>query len=474
MAVQAKVNVDTLRSKIKGAVIAPDDPGYDDARRVWNAMIDKRPAVIVRCAEATDVAPAIAFARLHDLEISIRGGGHHIAGHSVCEGGLTIDFSGMKDVRVDAGVRRAYVQPGATLSDFDQAVQAHGLATPVGINSTTGIAGLTLGGGFGWLTREYGMTIDNLVAADLVGADGNMLHTSEKENPDLFWAIRGGGGNFGVVTQLEFQLHPVGPNVFAGLIVFPFKQAKQVLTQYRDFTDLAPEKLNIWALLRHAPPLPFLPVDAHGKEVVVLAVFYNGDIAEGERLIQPLRHIGNLLGEHVGPMPYTQWQQAFDPLLTPGARNYWKSHNFTQISDGALDTIIEYAGKLPSPHCEIFLGLLAGAANDVPSSATAYSARDAKFVINVHGRWEQAEQDDDCIAWSRAFFKAAAPFASSGAYVNFMTADEGERVAAAYGPNYAQLLEIKRRYDPENIFHLNQNIRGSKQAGENMAQQLIV
>ncbi|HKD83680.1 MAG TPA: FAD-binding oxidoreductase [Terriglobales bacterium] len=464
MAVQVKMDADSLQSKIKGAVITPDDPGYDDARRVWNAMVDKRPAVIVRCAEAADVAPAIAFARQHDLEISIRGAGHHIAGHSISEGGLTIDFSGMKNVRVDAAARRAYVQPGATLHDFDEAVQAHGLATPVGINSTTGVAGLTLGGGFGWLTREYGMTIDNLVSADLVGADGKMLRASETENPDLFWAIRGGGGNFGVVTQFEFKLHPVGPNVFAGLIVFPFKEAKSVLTQYRKFVGSAPVKLNVWTVLRQAPPLPFLPAEVHGKEVVVLAVFYNGDPGEGERLIAPLRRFGNVLGEHVGPMPYTQWQQAFDPLLTPGARNYWKSHNFTEISDAALDTIIEYAGKLPSPHCEIFLGLLAGVANDIPSSATAYSARDARIVINVHGRWERAEQDDECIKWARAFFKAAAPYASAGGYVNFMTADEGERVASAYGPNYARLLEMKRRYDPENIFHLNQNIRGSGQA----------
>jgi len=458
-------NTEDLRSKIKGAVIVPGDAAYEDSRRVWNAMVDRRPALIVRCADASDVAPAIAFARRNDLDISVRGGGHHIAGHSVCEGGLVIDFSGMKSVRVDAAARRAYVQPGATLNDFDQAAQQHGLATPVGINSTTGIAGLTLGGGFGWLTREYGMTIDNLVAVDMVGADGKMLHASEKENPDLFWALRGGGGNFGVVTQFEFELHPVGPNVFAGLIVFPFKQTKEVLTRYREFVESAPAKLNLWAVLRQAPPLPFLPVDAHGKEVVVLAVFYNGDVDEGERLIAPVRHFGNAIGEHVGSMPYTQWQQAFDPLLTPGARNYWKSHNFIQISDGALDTIIEYASKLPSPHCEIFLGLMAGAANEVPSSATAYSARDAKFVINVHGRWERAAQDDECIAWARAFFNAAAPYASAGGYVNFMTADEGDRVAAAYGANYARLLEIKRRYDPENIFHLNQNIRSSTKKG---------
>lgn len=473
MTTRLKENTDNLKSKIKGAVLIPGDAAYEDARRVWNAMIDRRPAVIVRCADAADVSPAIAFARENRLDISVRGGGHHIAGHSICDDGLMIDFSGMKKVQVDAAARRAYVQPGATLADFDRAVQAHGLATPVGINSTTGIAGLTLGGGFGWLTREYGMTVDNLVAADLVLADGKMVRASGKDNQDLFWAIRGGGGNFGVVTQFEFNLHPVGPNVFAGLIVFPFKQAKQVLTQYSKFVASAPVKLNAWVVLRQAPPLPFLPADAHGKEVVVLAVFYNGDPGQGEKLIQPLRQFGNLLGEHVGPMPYTQWQQAFDPLLTPGARNYWKSHNFTEISDGLLDTMIEYAGKLPSPHCEVFLGMVAGAANDVPAGATAYSARDAKFVVNVHGRWEGAEQDEKCIAWSRAFFNAAAPYASSGAYVNFMTADEGDRVTAAYGPNYARLLEIKQRYDPENIFHFNQNIGGSKQAGGGLARQQI-
>ena len=462
MAVELEVNADTLRSKIKGVVITPHDPAYDQARSVWNAMIDKRPAVIVRCADVSDVAPAIAFARENGLEISVRGAGHHIAGHSVSDGGLTIDFSGMKNVRVDAVARRAYVEPGATLHDFDEAVQAHGLATPVGINSTTGIAGLTLGGGFGWLTREYGMTIDNLVAATVVGADGKILRTSESENPDLFWAIRGGGGNFGVVTEFEFKLHPVGPNILAGLIVFPFEQSKQVLTRYRKFVESAPVKLNVWALLRHAPPLPFLPADVHGKRVLVLAVFYDGDIDEGERLIQPLRAFGNVLGEHVGAMPYIQWQQGFDPLLAAGARNYWKSHNFTEISDEALDTLIEYAGKLPSPHCEIFVALLAGASNDIPADATAYIARDARFVVNVHARWEQAEQDDACITWSRAFFKAAAPYASSGAYINFMTADEGERVAAAYGENYKRLLEIKDRYDPENVFHLNQNIREFK------------
>jgi FAD/FMN-containing dehydrogenase len=441
----------------------PGDAGYDKARQVWNAMIDRRPAVIVQCGGGDDVSRAIVFARENGLEISIRGGGHNIAGYAVCDNGLMIDLSNMKNVHVEVGPRRVYVEPGATLADFDRAVQSHGLATPVGINSTTGIAGLTLGGGFGWLTRLYGMTVDNLVSADMVTADSKQVGASESNNPDLFWAIRGGGGNFGVVTQFEFKLHPVGPEILAGLIVFPFNQASQVMRQYREFVRSAPVQLNVWIVLRQAPPLPFLPENVHGKEVVVLPVFYPGDIAEGKRLIDPLRRFGDVVGEHVGPMPYTQWQQIFDPLLTPGARNYWKSHNFTEVSDAALDTMIEYAGKLPSPQCEVLLGLISGAANDVPSDATAYSSRDANFVINVHGRWDNSAADERCIAWSRAFFKAAAPYASAGGYVNFMTAEESDRVAAAYGPNYARLVQTKKRYDPENIFHLNQNIRVPEQ-----------
>jgi len=448
-----------LQGQVKGQVVLPDAPGYDDVRKVWNAMIDRRPAVIVQCAAADDVSRAIQFAREHGLEISIRGAGHNIAGNAVCDHGMMIDLSTMTAVRVAAEQRRAYVEPGATLGDFDKAVQAHRLATPVGINSTTGIAGLTLGGGFGWLTRQYGMTIDNLVSADVITADGKKQRASENENADLFWAIRGGGGNFGVVTQFEFQLHPVGPEILAGLIVFPFDQAKRVLIQYREFVASAPEELNVWVVLRQAPPLPFLPEDVHGKEVVVLPVFYAGDIAEGEKLIEPLRRFGEAHGEHIGAQPYVEWEQAFDPLLTAGARNYWKSHNFTELSDGALDSMIEFAGRLPSPQCEIFIGLIAGAPNRVPAAAMAYGHRDAKFVLNVHARWDEAAHDEACIGWARAFFQASAPYASAGAYVNFMTAEEGDRVAAAYGSNYDRLVQIKKRYDPENVFHMNQNIK---------------
>jgi len=437
----------------------PGDAGYEKARTVWNAMVDRRPACIVHCASADDVADALRIARQHELQISVRGAGHNIAGTAVCDGGLMIDLSPMKTVRIDAEKKLARVGPGATLAEFDAAAQKHALATPVGINSTTGISGLTLGGGFGWLTRKYGLTIDNLVSAQMVDARGEKLALSASANPDLFWAIRGGGGNFGVVTEYEYRLHGVGPEILAGLIVFPFSQAKQVLRQYREFVKSIPEELNVWVVLRQAPPLPFLPAEVHGKEVIVLPMFYAGDAKTGEKLIAPLRKFGDAHGEHIGAMPYVAWQQAFDPLLTPGARNYWKSHNFTELQDGAIDAALEYVTKLPSPECEIFIGLVSGAPNRVAENAMAYSGRDAKFVMNVHARWQTPDGDESCIAWARKFFEAAKPFASGGAYVNFMTADEGDRVRAAYGANYARLASIKKQYDPENVFRANQNIK---------------
>lgn len=448
-----------LKASLRGGVILPNDPKYDETRKIWNAMIDRRPAAIIRCADAEDVPHAIAFAHENGLELSIRGAGHNIAGNSVCNDGVMVDLSGMKNVRIDAGKRRAYVDPGITLGDFDKATQEHGLATPTGINSTTGISGLTLGGGFGWLTRKYGLTIDNLVSADVVTANGEKITASENQHPDLFWAIRGGGGNFGIVTQFEFKLYPVGPDILAGLIVFPFSQSRQVLDQYREFIESTPYEFNAWVVLRHAPPLPFLPTEVHGKKVTVLAIFHAGEIAEGERLIQSLRSFGDAHGEHIGVQPFTQWQQAFDPLLTPGARNYWKSHNFTELSDGALDSMIEFAERLPTLESEIFLGLLSGVSNDRPLDATAYGPRDAKYVLNVHGRWHEAAQDKKCIRWARDFFKASAPYASAGAYVNFMTEEEAGRVESAYGSNFERLRQIKRQYDPENFFHLNQNIK---------------
>ncbi len=455
----AQLPTEQLKSTVRGSIIRPGDPGYDESRQIWNAMIDRRPAAIVRCANANDVAVTVAFARDRGLLLAIRGGGHNIAGNALCDGGIVIDMSAMRGVQIDPQAKRARVEAGCTLGDVDAAAQAHGLATPLGINSTTGVAGLTLGGGFGWLSRKHGMTVDNLISADVVTADGKQVRASANQNEDLFWAIRGGGGNFGVVTSFEFQLHPLGPDVLSGLIVFPFGQAKSVLTQFAQFTQKMPDDLNVWMVTRKAPSLPFLSEDVHGKEIVALAICYAGDPKAGERLIEPLRGFGTPYGEHVGVQPYTAWQQAFDPLLTPGARNYWKSHNFTQLSEGALDTVIEYAGKLPSPQCEIFIGTIGGQTTRVAPDAMAYSSRDAKYVMNVHGRWETAAEDERCIAWAREFFAKSKPFASGGAYVNFMTEEETERVAAAYGPNYDRLVALKEKYDPANLFCMNQNIK---------------
>ena len=448
-----------FKAHFGGDVLLPDSAEYDGVRQIWNAMIDRRPALIARAKSPEDVVRAVKFARKHDLIVSVRGGGHNIAGNAVCDGGLMIDLSLMKHVKVDPSARQAEVEPGCTLADFDAAAQAHGLATPLGINSTTGVAGLTLGGGFGWLSRKYGMTVDNLLAVEMVMADGRQLRASNTENEDLFWGVRGGGGNFGIVTNFEFKLHSVGPQVLSGLIVFPFDAAKSVLTQFARFTETMPDELNVWMVTRKAPPLPFLPVDVHGKEMIALALCYVGDPAQGEQLIAPLRGLGKALGEHIGVQPYVAWQQAFDPLLAKGARNYWKSHNFSRLGDDAIDTIIQYAGRLPSPQCEIFIGTIGGQTARVAPDAMAYSSRDAKYVMNVHGRWESAAEDERGVAWAREFFKKAEPFASGGAYINFLTQDETDRIAFAYGPAFTRLSALKKKFDPTNFFRMNQNIK---------------
>ena len=338
-----------LRDAFTGEILRPSDGAYEGARKIWNAMIDKHPALIARCATTADVVRAVNFARDNGLVLAVRGGGHNIAGSALCDDGLVIDLSQMKAARVDPAARRVTIEGGATLADLDAATQAHGLATPVGINSTTGVAGLTLGGGFGWLSRKYGMTVDNLESAEVVTAAGEVVRASATEHPDLFWALRGGGGNFGVVTRFEFRLHPVGPNVLSGLIVYPIAEAKSVLQQYREFMAKAPDDLSVWTVLRQAPPLPFLPAEVHGTGIIALALLYAGDPKQGEPLIEPLRTFGTPLGEHVGVQPYVAWQQAFDPLLTAGARNYWKSHNFSTLEDGLFDTVIAAVGDAAVP-----------------------------------------------------------------------------------------------------------------------------
>jgi FAD/FMN-containing dehydrogenase len=451
--------IDAFKGKFRGEVVSPGDEAYDDARKIWNAMIDKHPALIVRCTTTSDVVLAVNFARDNGLLLAVRGGGHNIAGSAMCDDGIVIDLSQMKAASVDPAARRVTIEGGATLADLDASTQAHGLATPLGINSTTGVAGLTLGGGFGWLSRKHGMTIDNLESAEVVTAAGEVVRASNTEHPDLFWALRGGSGNFGVVTHFEFRLHPVGPDVLSGLIVYPISAAKSVLRQYREFLAQAPDALSVWAVLRQAPPLPFLPEEVHGTGMIALALLYADDPKLGEPLIDPLRKFATPLGEHVGVQPYIAWQQAFDPLLTPGARNYWKSHNFSTLQDGLFDAVIESIENLPSPQCEIFFGAIGGATTRPAPESAAYAHRDAQFVMNVHGRWQEQADDERCIGWAREFFKASAPFASGGVYVNFLTADEGDRVRSAYGPNYDRLAQVKRTYDPDNLFRMNQNIQ---------------
>ncbi|SAL17102.1 FAD-binding oxidoreductase [Caballeronia humi] len=453
--------IDTLKSKVRGAVLAPSDPGYDEARTVWNATIDKRPAVIVRCAGAADVIATVNFARDNGLVLSVRGGAHNIAGSAVCDDGVMLDLSTMKSVRVDPVAQRAYVGPGATLADLDGETQAFGLATPLGINSTTGVAGLTLGGGFGWLSRKFGVTVDNLVAAEMVTADGKWHRVDAENDADLFWAIRGGGGNFGVVTQFEYKLHPVGPQIYGGLVVYPLEQADDVLPKYRDFVAAMSDDLTVWVVMRLAPPLPFLPAEVHGKPVIVLASCYVGPLENGAQAVEPLRHFGTPYGEHLGEMPFSAWQKGFDPLMTPGVRNYWKSHNFSDMESDVLKALTKHTAELPSPHCEIFIGAMGGQTNRVPVDATAYANRDSLYTVNIHGRWTEAADDEKCITWARDVFNALAPHAIGSVYVNFMTGDEGDRVKSAYGPNYERLAAVKAQYDPANLFSTNQNIKPS-------------
>jgi FAD/FMN-containing dehydrogenase len=451
--------LDAFRGGLRGRLCLPRDPGYDEARTLWNAMIDRRPAAVVRAVGASDVIQTVRLAAKHGLLLSVRGGGHNIAGNAVCEGGLMLDLSRMDLVRVDPTARTARVGPGARLADLDKETQAFGLATPVGINSTTGVAGLTLGGGFGWLSRKYGLTVDNLLSADVVTAAGELVHTSDTDHPDLFWAIRGGGGNFGVVTSFKFRLHPVGPQVIAGLIVHPWANAKEVLHEYRRLVAKAPDELCCWVVMRKAPPLPFLPQEVHGTEVLVLALCHAGDLVSGEKAAAPFKAIGKPIADVVGPHPFAGWQTAFDPLLTPGERNYWKSHDFVDLGDGLIDVLLDGVRRLPSPQCEIFVGSLGGAINRVPVEATAYPHRNVNFVMNVHTRWSDPSQDKPCIAWARAIYDAAAPFATGGVYVNFMPDDEAQRVrSGAYGPNYDRLAKVKAKYDPKNLLRMNQNI----------------
>jgi FAD/FMN-containing dehydrogenase len=458
MATLSRTVVESFRAGLRGDVVLPDDPGYDAARAVWNAMIDRRPAIIVRCEAASDARHALAVARARGLRVAVRGGGHNIAGNGVCDEGVVIDLGPMRSVTVEPTARRVYVEPGATLGEVDRETQKFGLATPLGINSTTGVAGLVLGGGFGWLSRQLGLSVDNLVSCNVLTAAGQLLHASSAHNPDLFWALRGGGGNFGIVTLFELALHPIGPEILAGMLVFPATETRSILAQYRRYAAQIPEDLALWVVLHAAPPFPFLPPALHGKHVVSILVCHTGDRAEGLRLVDPIRRFGTLLGDGVGPMPYVEWQRALDAALAPGFRNYWKSHNLVSLDDGLLDVLEPAAALEPTPFTDIFIGQLGGAASRVAVDETAYPHRDAQFVLNAHARWQAPEDDARCIAWARELFRQTARYATGGAYVNFLSHDEAGRVEQAYGANYARLAQIKRRWDPDNVFCQNQNI----------------
>ena len=442
--------VANLRSRVRGPLLTAADAGYDAARRIWNAMIDKRPALIVRCAGAADVREAVRFAAAHEVLTSVRGGGHNVAGTAVCDGGLMIDLSSLKGIQVDPVARTAWAQPGLLWQEFDHETQAFGLATTGGAVGETGIAGLTLGGGVGWLVRQYGLTCDNLLAADVVTADGQLRRAAPEENAELFWALRGGGGNFGVVTAFHYRLHPVS-TVLAGLVVHPRGAARDVIRFHRDFIVAAPEELTSYVGLITAPD---------GQPVVALASCYCGDLEEGERVLRPLREFGSPLIDDIQPIPYPAMQGVFGPAFPWGNRNYWKSSFLRELPDAAVDAVLEHTNRARSPLSAVALEYYGGAASRVAADATAFPHRAATFNCLILGQWRDSAEDPVHIRWVRDGWEAIRPWASGAAYVNALGDDESaQAVRAAYGANYPRLAALKAKFDPNNLFRLNQNIK---------------
>ena len=457
-AVLGESELDTLDQQIHGEVLHPGTDEYDASRTIWNAMIDRYPAVVLRPTGAADVMTVVRVAREHDLPLSVKGNGHNVAGNAICDSGITVDLSGMDAVRVDPRNRTVRVGPGATLRDVDHETQAFGLATPLGFVSETGIAGLTLGGGFGYLSRKYGMTVDNLRSVDLVTADGELVHASEDENRELFWGIRGGGGNFGIVTSFEFELHEVGPEILAGLIFYPASDAHRVLRGWRDVVADIPDELTVWVITLTAPPAPFIPEEYHGETVVAVLPVFFGELAHGDVVLEPLFELGDPLGDNVERRSYAAWQQFFDEANASGLRNYWKSLNFAELSDEAIDTCLDYGLTLPTPETKFAIAHLGGAITRVDADATAYPHRDMEFLVNMQARWDDPARDDECIAWAREGHRALLDHSTDGTYMNFISEETGEE-EFAYRENYDRLVELKRQYDPENRFRLNQNVK---------------
>jgi FAD/FMN-containing dehydrogenase len=448
-----------LRDRVQGRVITPGDDGYDEARRVFNAMIDRHPAAIVQAVGASDVMAAVDYAREAGIDLAIRGGGHSVPGFGTVDEGVVIDLSGMRTVAVDPSKRRARAAGGATWADFNAATSAHGLATTGGVVSTTGVGGLTLGGGIGYLARGVGLACDNLVSAEVVTADGQLVTASEREHEDLFWALRGGSGNFGVATSLEFRLHPVG-DIYGGPMFFDLADAGAVLRFYRDWIKDAPEAFGGFPAFQIAPPLPFIPEKRHGETTLAFVACWAGPLDEGEAVLKPLHDAAPVIAEHVGPMPYAALNSAFDALYPPGAlQHYWKANFVRELTDDAIAAHLEWGPKVPVVNSTVHIYPINGACHRVPSDATAFSHREATFATVIAGMWPDPAQNEANIAWVRDYYNATAPFSEAGGYVNFMSGDDQDRVSANYGANYERLRDVKRKYDADNLFHVNQNIK---------------
>lgn len=450
-----------FEATLRGSLLRPDTPAYDEARTVRNGLIDRRPALIARCAGTADVIAAVTFAREQGLKLSVRGGGHNVAGSAVNDGGLVIDLSGMRGVRVDPATRTVRVQGGATWGDVDPETQVFGLATPGGVISSTGVGGLTLHGGWGWLRRKYGYCVDNLLSVDLVTADGTLLVASAEENPDLYWAVRGAGSNFGVVTSFEFQLHPVGPAVAMAATVYALEDAQHVLASWRPFVESAPDEISSSALFWSVPPAEAFPPELHGRPVIIIAAAYAGDAAEGERVLQPLRDLAEPLLDLSGTMPYTVLQSAFDAFFPKGWLYYWKSLYLDGLDQDAIASIADYATNRPSPMSLMAIWHVGGgAANRVSPGATAFGKRDAPYLLSFDTTWTDPVDTERNIAWTRAAWSDMQRFGSGGLYLNFAGFGEEKEalVRSGYGANYDRLARLKARYDPTNLFHMNQNI----------------
>ena len=452
--------VDSFAACLRGALLTPGGDGYDEARSIWNGMIDRRPGLIAMCEGTADVIATVRFAREHDLLVSVRGGGHNVSGNAVCDGGLMISLARMNAVRVDPSSRRARVSPGARLGDLDHETQAFGLVAPAGIVTTTGVAGLTLGGGFGWLSRKWALTCDNLHSVDLVTSEGELVRASADENADLFWGLRGGGGNFGIATSFELGLHPFGPEAAAGLVFHPIGAARDLLAFFRDFLADAPEEVTGIFLLRTAPPAPFLPPEFHGKPVAAVGACYAGPAEAGMKALDPLKRYGSPIGDILFPKPFVQHQRVIDAGQPSGSRYYWKSEYFTDLPEALIDVLISHAETFSSPLSVMALFQVGGAVARVGEDETAYGHRGARFAMNVNAQWLEASEDETHLAWARRCWQATRSFSTGGGYINFQSQDEGDdRVQASYGDaKFARLTELKARYDPNNFFRMNQNI----------------